>query len=210
LKPSAITVKAAHNLLKRHYPDAHCALNYDSPFQLLIATILSAQCTDVKVNEVTAVLFSKYPKAEDLAKAPLGQLEKMVHSTGFFKNKAKNIKNCALALVQDHGGEVPPDPEILVGLAGVGRKTANVVLGNAFNIASGVVVDTHVGRISTLLGWTSHHDPVKIEADLRDLFPKSDWIMLSHLLISHGRSLCVARKPRCQDCFLADLCPGKL
>jgi endonuclease-3 len=193
--------------LKAAYPDAHCALNFKTPLQLLVATILSAQCTDVRVNIVTKELFKNYPNAKAFASAKLPELERAVQTTGFFRNKAKNIKACCSELVESHGGEVPQTLEALVKLAGVGRKTANVVLGTAFGIPSGVVVDTHVGRLSKRLGLTRHNDPVKIERDLMAILPKRDWVDFSHRMIAHGRQVCVARKPRCQICPLADVCP---
>lgn len=193
--------------LAQVYPEAECALVHDSPLELLIATILSAQCTDQRVNIVTKELFARYRTAADFARAPLAVLEKAVKSTGFFRNKAKNIKACCQLLVERHDGEVPRDMESLVVLPGVGRKTANVVLGTAFGLATGVVVDTHVARLSKRLGMTSHVDPVKIEQDLMRALPPAEWIALSHRLIQHGRRVCVARKPRCEICELADICP---
>jgi endonuclease-3 len=193
--------------LKKDYPEVECALVHDTPFQLLIATILSAQCTDERVNIVTKQLFAQYPTAEDLAELPIPKLEKLIQSTGFFRNKAKNIHACCRDLVDKYDGEVPQDLEQLTGLAGVGRKTANVVLGTAFGIASGVVVDTHVHRISRRLGLTAADDPVKIERDLIDLLPKSEWIDFSHRIIWHGRKVCKARKPQCDDCSMNDFCP---
>lgn len=193
--------------LSREYPDAECALHYESPVQLLVATILSAQCTDEQVNKVTPGLFRKYPDAASLAGARIASLETEIKSTGFFRNKAKNIKACCEALVADHGGEVPQDLETLVNLPGVGRKTANVVLGTAFEIPSGVVVDTHVKRISNRLGLTSNQDPVKIEQDLIEVLPKREWIDFSHRLIRHGRKVCIARKPKCDECVLEKNCP---
>lgn len=193
--------------LKRDYPDAECALHHDSAFQLLIATILSAQCTDERVNLVTAKLFDKYPGAAELAKLPATKIEKLIQSTGFFRNKAKNIKACCQQLVELHGGEVPRDLESLVALPGVGRKTANVVLGTAFGIPSGVVVDTHVGRITRRLGLSEHQDPVKVEADLMSLLPRTQWIDYSHRMIHHGRQICKARKPLCDDCKMNKFCP---
>jgi endonuclease-3 len=193
--------------LRKDYGDAECALNHDSPFQLLIATILSAQCTDERVNIVTAELFKRYPAANDIAKAPIRSLEKLVQSTGFFRNKAKNIKACSQDLVALHDGEVPQQLDDLVKLAGVGRKTANVVLGTAFGIASGVVVDTHVGRISRRLGLTEEKDPVKVEKDLMGKLPKKEWVMYSHRVIHHGRAVCKARKPQCDGCSFESYCP---
>jgi endonuclease-3 len=193
--------------LKRDYPDADCALNFDTPLQLLVATILSAQCTDERVNIVTKDLFAKYPTADKLAKAPIRSLEKTVQSTGFFRNKAKNIKACCQQLVNDHDGHVPHDLETLVQLPGVGRKTANVVLGTAFGLASGVVVDTHVGRLSRRMGLTSESDAVKVERDLMGLLPKSEWVSFSHRMIHHGRQVCKARRPDCEECKMTDVCP---
>lgn len=196
------------NLFKRYYPDAHCALDHETPEQLLIATILSAQCTDERVNIVTKTLFKKYPRVKDLAEADLSELEQDVRSTGFYKNKAKSLKTMAQQLVEKFNGKVPQDLEELVQLPGVGRKTANVVLGNSFNIASGIVVDTHVTRLSNRLGFTRHQDAVKIEEDLVSIVPKEDWIQFSHWLITHGRQVCKARSPRCNNCFLQELCPS--
>jgi endonuclease-3 len=193
--------------LAQLYPDAECALVHDSPLELLIATILSAQCTDVRVNIVTKELFQRYRTAADFAQAPLPQLEKAIQSTGFFRNKAKNIKACGQALVDHHQGEVPRDMESLVVLPGVGRKTANVVLGTAYGIASGVVVDTHVGRLSGRMGLTKSQDPVKIEQDLIRELPSSEWIDFSHRMIQHGRRVCMARNPQCGACGLSDICP---
>ncbi len=193
--------------LKADYPEAPCALNHNTPFQLLVATILSAQCTDQRVNIVTKDLFRKYKKPEDFATAPLKDLEKAVQSTGFFRNKAKNIKACSIELVEKHGGKVPRDLEDLVRLAGVGRKTANVVLGTAFGLATGVVVDTHVGRLSRRLGLTSVKDAVKVERDLMQLLPKKEWIQFSHRMIHHGRAICNARKPLCEECSMRKFCP---
>lgn len=189
------------------YADAGCALHFTTPFQLLIATILSAQCTDVRVNMVTPVLFKKYPGPADFAKAPLPAIEKAVQSTGFFRNKAKNIKAASTAIERDHGGHVPRDLDALVVLPGVGRKTANVVLGTAFGLPTGVVVDTHVGRISRRLGLTSEDDPVKVEQDLMALLPKTEWINFAHRMIHHGRQICIARKPKCSECSMASFCP---
>jgi endonuclease-3 len=198
--------------LRATYPDAHCELNHDGPFQLLIATILSAQCTDVRVNMVTPALFKKYPDARHLAAAKQEDVEDLIRSTGFFRNKAKNLIAAAQALVEHHHGEVPRDLEPLTRLPGVGRKTANVVLGNAFGIEAGIVVDTHVARLSKRLGLTKHTDPVKIEKDLIKAIPQDAWTLWSHLLIWHGRRRCTARKPDCPNCELRSLCPsaGKL
>ena len=194
--------------LRSAYPDARTALDWSNPLELLVATILSAQTTDVRVNSVTPDLFAKYPTAADLADADPTELEETIRPTGFFRNKAKSLQGMARALVEDHGGEVPRTMEDLVALPGVGRKTANVVLGNAFSIDEGVVVDTHVRRLSNRLGFTSHSDPEKIEDDLIRTVPKRDWTVFSHLLILHGRSVCKARKPACGDCVVNDLCPS--
>ena len=193
--------------LKKEYPEVHCALVHSSPFELLVATILSAQCTDARVNIVTPDLFQKYPDPAAFAAAPLPAIEKAIQSTGFFRNKAKNIKAASTAIVDDHGGEVPETLDELVGLAGVGRKTANVVLGVAFGKATGVVVDTHVGRLSRRLGLTANTDAVKVEADLMAIIPQKEWIDFSHRLIAHGRRICIARKPKCDDCLMNDFCP---
>jgi endonuclease-3 len=187
--------------------NAVCALEYDSPVQLLVATILSAQCTDERVNIVTKKLFADCPTAADLAALPIAKLENYVKSTGFFRNKAKNVKACCAELVENHGGKVPQDMETLVALPGVGRKTANVVLGTAFGIASGVVVDTHVGRISRRTGLTEHDDPVKVERDLMELLPKSRWVDFAHQMIYHGRRVCDARRPQCEVCSMRKFCP---
>lgn len=193
--------------LKKEYPDAHCALHHTSAFELLIATILSAQCTDERVNQVTAELFRKYRRPEDYLEVAPEELEQDIRSTGFFRNKAKNIRGACQKIVADYGGELPQTMDELLTLNGVARKTANVVLGNAFGIASGVVVDTHVKRLSNRLGLTEHSNPEKIEKDLQELVPKKDWVMFSHWLIWHGRRVCKARKPLCQECVLADICP---
>lgn len=194
--------------LKKQYPDAHCALNHTNAFELLIATILSAQCTDERVNIVTAKLFRNYRGPQDYIDVSQEELENDIRSTGFFRNKAKNIKAASQRIVDEYGGRVPQTMDKLLTLGGVARKTANVVLGNAFGIASGVVVDTHVARLSQRLGLTTQTDAVKIEKDLQHLVPKRHWIMFSHWLIFHGRQICHARKPRCLDCVLADLCPS--
>ncbi|MFP5491513.1 MAG: endonuclease III [Bacteriovoracia bacterium] len=196
--------------LTKAFPDAHCELNHETPFQLLIATILSAQCTDVRVNMVTPLLFKTYPTPEKLALADQLSVEEIIRSTGFYKNKAKNIIGCAQALVTHHKGQVPQSIEELAALPGVGRKTANVVLSNCFDINEGVVVDTHVKRISNLLGLTKEETPEKIEVDLMKLFPQKNWGMLSHLMIFLGRRTCIARRPQCDLCVLLDLCPSKL
>jgi len=193
--------------LAKGYPKANCSLDFASPFQLLIATILSAQCTDKRVNAVTVGLFGRWPTAESLAAAGQAEVEAVIRSTGFFRAKAKNIRGCCEALVERHGGEVPRVLEDLIRLPGVGRKTANVVLGSGFGLPSGVVVDTHVGRISRRLGLTRHADAVRAERDLIVAVPKTHWIVFSHRLIEHGRTVCTARRPRCEGCLLADLCP---
>lgn len=195
--------------LQSTYADAHCELNYRNPYELLIATILSAQCTDVRVNQVTQYLFAKYPRVQDLAQASVEEVETIIRPTGFFKNKAKNIIACCQKIMDRFAGQVPQQLEELVNLDGVGRKTANVVLGNAFGITSGIVVDTHVMRLSQRFGWTRSEDPVQIEKDLQKFVPPKDWIQLSHQLIFHGRRVCKARNPQCSTCFLFDLCPRK-
>lgn len=195
-------------LLKKMYPDAHCALNHNSPLELLIATILSAQCTDVRVNMVTPALFKRFPDARSFAAADITEIEHIIKSTGFFRAKAKSIHQTARQLVALHGGQVPDTMEALTALRGVGRKTANVVLGNAFGKQIGIVVDTHVGRLARRLGLSRHEDPEKVERDLMELIPSEDWTLVSHLLISHGRKLCAARKPACEKCDLAALCPS--
>jgi endonuclease-3 len=193
--------------LKADYPAATCALENETPFELLVATILSAQCTDVRVNMVTPELFRRWPTAKEMADAPTKELEKVIQSTGFFRNKAKNIKAASRGIVEQHGGEVPRDMDQLVALPGVGRKTANVVLGTAFGMATGVVVDTHVTRVSRRLGLTEHADPIRIEQDLMQLLPKSEWVDFAHRMIHHGRQICVARKPKCPICSMKTFCP---
>ena len=204
----------AHTLLvirrlKKEYPDAHCELDFKSPFQLLVATILSAQCTDKRVNMVTPKLFATYPTPKKLAEAPPEKVEEIIKSTGFFRAKTKSLQGMSAALVEQHGGKVPDSMAELTALRGVGRKTANVVLGNAFEKAEGIVVDTHVGRVSVRLGLTNETDPVKVEEKLMALVPRRDWTIFSHLLIFHGRRVCAARLPRCGACVLADVCPSK-
>ncbi|MCL4178916.1 MAG: endonuclease III [Verrucomicrobia bacterium] len=194
--------------LKRTYPDAHCELNFTNPLELLIATILSAQCTDKLVNRVTASLFQRYRSAADYASAPIPDLENAIRQLGFFRNKARSIQGCCGTLVERHRGQVPNTMDALVQLDGVGRKTANVVLGNAFNLSEGIVVDTHVSRLANRLGLTRQTDAVKIERDLLALVPKADWTLFSHLLIWHGRRRCAARGPDCPDCELRGLCPS--
>jgi endonuclease-3 len=208
----SITAKAARTKkiiagLEKTYPNAHCELVHRNPLELLIATILSAQCTDKRVNIVTETLFKKYCSAADFANADVAELEKDVRTTGFYKNKARNIKAASRDIVEKHGGKVPQTMEELIELGGVGRKTANVVLGNAFDINVGVVVDTHVGRLSHRFGLTPHRAPEKIETDLMALVPQKQWTLFSHLLIWHGRRRCFARKPDCANCEVLKLCP---
>ena len=192
--------------LRAAYPGASCALDHRDPFQLVVATVLSAQCTDVRVNLTTPALFARYPDAASLAGANLEELEGLIRSTGFFRNKARNLVGLGLALVQRHGGMVPADPEALSALPGVGQKTANVVLGNAFGIPA-LPVDTHVFRVARRLGLSKANSPEKVEADLCRLFPRDNWIDLHHQIITHGRRVCDARKPRCEECTLVQLCP---
>ncbi len=208
--PSAEVKKHAAKIvaqLKKDFPNADCALVHQTPFQLLIATILSAQCTDERVNIVCKELFKRYKQPADFAAAPLGDIEQAVKSTGFFRNKAKNIKACSAELVDTYKGKVPKELDALVGLAGVGRKTANVVLGTAYGIPTGVVVDTHVGRLSWRMGLTTHSDAVKVEQDLMQLVPREEWIGFAHRMILHGRQVCQARKPDCPNCSLQKICP---
>ena len=212
MSPSPVLLRRTtriFDILKRTYPDAHCALHFSTPLELLIATILSAQCTDERVNQVTPALFARCPNASALASISQAELEKMIHSTGFYRAKARSLRSCATSLVADHKGEVPRTMEALHKLAGVGRKTANVVLGNAFHLAEGIVVDTHVGRLSRRMGLTRQQDPVKVESALVRLIPKKDWTLASHLLISHGRKRCNARKPDCAHCEIRNLCPAR-
>jgi endonuclease-3 len=209
-KPRADVEQIAAQTIERlaaDYPDVTCALENETPFQLLVATILSAQCTDARVNMVTPVLFGRWPSAAEMSRAPVQQIEKVIASTGFFRNKAKNIKACSQALMKDYDGEVPREMDQLVALPGVGRKTANVVLGTAFGLATGVVVDTHVTRISRRLGLTEHTDANKIEADLMRLVPQSEWVDFAHRMIHHGRQICIARKPKCEECSMRSFCP---
>jgi len=194
--------------LTRAYPEAHCALDHRDPLELLVATILSAQCTDARVNQVTPALFRRCPTAADYAAIPAAELEALVRPTGFFRNKARSLKALGAALVERHDGDVPSTMEELVALPGVGRKTANVVLGNAFGKNEGIVVDTHVGRLARRLGLTRETDPVRVERDLEPLFPRAEWARLAHLLIAHGRRVCRAPRPRCAECSLAELCPS--
>lgn len=197
-----------YDLLEAEYPDAHCELDHENPFQLAVATILSAQTTDVRVNMVTPALFRRFPDAEELANAGQQEVEELVRSTGFFRNKASNIIGFARGLMADHDGVVPADMDALAALPGVGRKTANVILGNAFGINDGVVVDTHIKRLSGRLRFTRETTPEKVERDLMDLFPRERWTMLAHLLIWHGRRACEARRPRCGECVVSHLCPS--
>jgi endonuclease-3 len=192
--------------LSKLYPDARCALDYHNPLQLLIATILSAQCTDVRVNMVTPAVFARYPDAAAFANADQAELERMIQSTGFFRNKAKNIIACCKQIVEKHGGQVPGTMEELNPLPGVGRKTANVILGNAFDVP-GITVDTHVGRLSRRMGLTKEEDPEKVERELMKLLPAKEWTMFSHRMIYHGRQVCFARKPNCDGCALNKVCP---
>jgi endonuclease-3 len=193
--------------LKEAYPDAECALSHKNPLQLLVATILSAQCTDIRVNQVTPTLFRQYPSAREFADASQSDLEKMIHSTGFFRNKAKNIKAACQKIINDFQGRIPNTMDELLSLPGVARKTANVVLGTAYGIPAGVVVDTHVFRIAHRLGLTRAKTPEKVELDLMKLLPHEEWINFSHRLIHHGRRVCMARNPQCPSCTLAELCP---
>ena len=207
-RPTPERAREIYDRLAEHYPDAHCALDFKTPYQLLVATILSAQCTDKRVNMVTPALFKRYRTPSAMADAEPAELEDMIKSTGFFRNKARSLLGMSRGLVERHRGNVPDRLEELVALPGVGRKTANVVLGNAFDRNEGVVVDTHVARLSERLGLTRETDPVKIEQDLMRLFPSERWTMLAHLLIEHGRRTCVARRPKCEECFLNDICPS--
>ena len=199
--------KKIFSILKKEYSTAKIALDFENPFQLLIATILSAQCTDARVNIVTKILFKKFRNAADFISVPQEVLEKEIFSTGFYKQKAKSIQSCCKSLVENHNGEVPKDFDALTSLAGVGRKTASVVLGNAFGIPA-VAVDTHVKRLSNLLGFIKSDDPEKIEFRIKELLPEKDWTISGHLLMNHGRKICVARRPKCSECKLADLCPS--
>ncbi|MBI3823749.1 MAG: endonuclease III [Planctomycetes bacterium] len=208
-KPTAAVRRRAVQIndeLARLYPDAHCALHHANALQLLVATILSAQCTDVRVNIVTPALFKRFPDAQSFADADIAELERLIQSTGFFRNKAKNIQACCRTLVEKHGGDVPRTMEELVPLAGVGRKTANVILGNAFDVP-GIPVDTHVGRLSLRMGLTKHADPVKVEHDLMALIPQEEWTDFGHRMIFHGRQVCHSRKPKCAECVLNAICP---
>ena len=197
-----------YDLLAEEHPDARTALHHENAYQLAVATILSAQCTDERVNAVTPTLFERWPTAADLASARPKEVEKVIRPTGFFRNKTRSLLGMTRAVVEEHGGEIPRSMESLVDLPGIGRKTANVILGNAFGKNEGIVVDTHVRRLSRRLRLTTHDDPKKIERDLMDLFPRERWTMLSHLLIFHGRRVCVARRPRCEKCVVSHLCPS--
>lgn len=207
MKDEKDRAKKIFTILKKEYATAKIALDFENPFQLLIATILSAQCTDARVNVVTKVLFKKFKTAKDFASVPQELIEKEIFSTGFYKQKAKSIHSCCKTLVENYEGEVPKDFNALTNLAGVGRKTASVVLGNGFGIPA-VAVDTHVKRLSNLLGFIKSDDPEKIEFKLKELLPESDWTISGHLLMNHGRAICVARKPKCLECKLAELCPS--
>jgi endonuclease-3 len=208
VRPTPERAAEIYRRLQEHYPNAHCALDFKTPFQLLVATILSAQCTDKRVNMVTPALFKRYRTPAAMSEAKPEELEEMIKSTGFFRNKTKSLLAMSRAVAEQHGGRVPDTMEELVKLPGVGRKTANVLLGNAYDKNEGVVVDTHVGRVSGRLGLTKETDPVKVEQDLVKLFPREQWTMLAHLLIEHGRQICEARRPKCEICFLNDICPS--
>lgn len=209
MEPAKIRIGPILRILHREYPRSRTALQFETPLQILVATILAAQCTDKKVNEVTQTLFKQYPSAEAFASAEPEQLEEAIHPTGFFRNKTKSIQRCCRALVKEHGGEVPRTMEELLSLGGVGRKTANVVLGNAFGIP-GIVVDTHVLRLAKRIGLSGETKPDKVERDLMALVPESEWTRFSHLLTSHGRACCTARSPRCGECPVEHLCPQLL
>jgi endonuclease-3 len=208
VNPQAASAPEVVARLKTEYPDARTELHWKNPLELLVATMLSAQTTDVQVNRVTQTLFAKYTEAEDYADAVPEELEEDIRATGFYRNKARSLRGMASALVEEHGGEVPRTMRELVALPGVGRKTANVVLGNAFGVDEGIVVDTHVRRVSGRLGLTRNQDPVKIEQDLMQILPEEAWTVFSHLLILHGRKTCKARKPDCPNCTLNDICPS--
>jgi len=194
-------------ILKKEYPKAKIALEFSNPLEILVATILSAQCTDERVNKVTKSLFKKYKTVQDYANADLKKFEQEIKSTGFYRNKAKNIISSAKMIIEKFNGKVPDKMEDLLTLPGVARKTANIVLGNAYGIVEGIAVDTHVRRLSQRLGFTKNDDPVKIEQDLMKIIPKSNWFIISYLLIEHGRKICDARKPNCSECVISDLCP---
>lgn len=206
--PASERAPEIYRRLEREYPDAECALDHRNPYELIVATILSAQCTDKRVNMVTPALFEKFPDAERLSAADPEMLQEMIKSTGFFRNKTKSLLGMSAAVVEQHGGKIPETMSELVKLPGVGRKTANVVLGNAFGRDEGVVVDTHVTRLSNRLALSRENDPVKIEQDLMQLFPRNQWTMVAHLLISHGREICDARRPLCEQCVVNELCPS--
>ena len=207
-KDRAARANLVFDLLRERYPDARCALDHENAYQLIVATILSAQCTDARVNVITPALFRRFPNPSALAEASTDELENLIRSTGFYRSKTKNLIGMARAVVDRHEGEIPRVLADLVKLPGVGRKTANVVLGNAFGIDEGVVVDTHVGRLARRLRLSGEVDPVKVERDLTGLFPRDRWTLLSHLLIFHGRSICMARRPRCEICPVSSLCPS--
>lgn len=200
-------IKTILTRLRKAYPEAECSLTHESPLELLVSTILSAQCTDERVNLVTRSLFKKYRAAADYARVSQEALEKDIQSTGFFRNKAKSIRECCKILVEEYDGKVPNSMEALVALPGIGRKTANVILGNAFGVSDGIVVDTHVGRLSRRLGLSEHKNAEKVEKDLMERVPGKDWVVFSHQLIHHGRKVCKARKPECGGCPLEDVCP---
>jgi len=206
LRSAYARAKTINERLAEHYPDAHCALNFENPLQLLVATILSAQCTDVMVNKVTPTLFKRCPTAQKLAAIDDAELQEIIRTTGFYRNKAKSIKAAAKLIVEKHNGKVPGTLDELIQLPGVARKTANVVLGECFD-TPGITVDTHVGRLSRRMGFTKEDDPVKVERDLHTLIPQEDWTIFSHRMIWHGRQICIARKPKCDVCPLADVCP---
>lgn len=208
VKPAAGYVQTILERLRAAHPDAHCELNYETPHQLLVATILSAQCTDVRVNQVTPQLFAQYPTVVDFAAADRAELEEAIRSTGFFRQKARFIQESSQKIVHEFGGQVPDDMADLLTLNGVARKTANVVLGEIYGIADGITVDTHVKRLANRLGLTEETDPVKVERDLMRIIPESSWIEVSHLLIFHGRRICFARNPQCAECPLNDICPS--
>jgi endonuclease-3 len=202
-------IRAIISRLEREYPQSRIALRFKSPLQLLVATILAAQCTDERVNQVTKTLFKRYKRASDYAGAPLEEIEKLVRPTGFFRNKSKSIQGACRMIAEEYGGEVPDTMEELVKLPGVARKTANIVLGDAFGVSAGIAVDTHMLRVSRRLGLTEESDPVKVEADLCALVPKRRWIQLPHLIADHGRAVCKARVPLCRSCAIAKLCPSR-
>lgn len=199
-------MRAMIEILRREYPEAKCSLDFETPFQLLVATILSAQCTDERVNKVTPELFAKFPTPVEMAAAPLKEIEALIRSTNFFRNKSIALKEMSKSLLEQHGGEVPKTLDELVKLRGVGRKTANVVLGNVFDVP-GMVVDTHVGRLARRMGFTKNSDPAKVEKDLEEVTPRAEWTELAHLYIAHGRAICTARKAKCDECPVARFCP---